>query len=118
MPDRFAPPDFALAGARIECHSFIHDSFLEPNQLLRDVRKIRHLPGVIVQGRDDIVCPTGLAWELHCAWPEAELHIVPDAWHSAAEVGTLPSLSRRLTPAAIAGNDDDKAGRRPALYLY
>jgi len=92
LPDRFEPPDFALVCARIECHYFIHDSFLEPNQLLRDVRKIRHLPGVIVQGRDDIVCPTGLAWELHCAWPEAELHIVPDAGHSATEVGIATKL--------------------------
>jgi proline iminopeptidase len=90
--DRFEHPDFALAFARIECHYFIHDSFLAPDQLLRDVQKIRHLPGVIIQGRYDIVCPARSAWDLHCAWPEAELHLVPDAGHSATEVGIAAKL--------------------------
>jgi proline iminopeptidase len=90
--DHFEQPDFALAFARIECHYFIHDSFLEPNQLLRDVQKIRHLPGVIIQGRYDVVCPTRSAWELHRAWPEAEFYMVPDAGHSATEVGIASKL--------------------------
>jgi proline iminopeptidase len=90
--DRFEHPDFAVAFARIECHYFVHDSFLEPNQLLRDVYKIRHLPGIIIQGRYDVVCPARSAWELHGAWPEAEFHVVPDAGHSATEVGIATKL--------------------------
>jgi proline iminopeptidase len=90
--DRFEQPDFALAFARIECHYFIHDSFLEPDQLLRDVQKIRHLPGVIIQGRYDIVCPARSAWDLHRAWPEAEFNLVPDAGHAATEVGIATQL--------------------------
>jgi proline iminopeptidase len=90
--DRFEQPDFALAFARIECHYFVHNSFLEPDQLLRDVPNIRHIPGVIIQGRYDIVCPARSAWDLHRAWPEAEFHMVPDAGHSATEVGIATKL--------------------------
>jgi proline iminopeptidase len=90
--DRFEEPDFALAFARIECHYFTHDSFLEPDQLLRDVPHIRDLPGVIIQGRYDIVCPARSAWDLHRAWPEAQFHVVPDAGHSATEAGIASKL--------------------------
>ena len=54
--------------------------------------KIRHIPAVIVQGRYDIVCPMKSAWDLHCAWPETELRVVPDAGHSAFEPGILAEL--------------------------
>jgi proline iminopeptidase len=85
--------DFAAAFARIECHYFINGGFLErPNQLLEDVDRIRHIPAVIVQGRFDVVCPARSAWDLHKAWPEADLRIVPDAGHSAFEPGTAREL--------------------------
>jgi len=86
-------PKFAMQFARIECHYFINGGFLErPNQLLEDVHRIRHIPATIVQGRFDIVCPMRSAWDLHKAWPEAELRIVPDAGHSAFEAGTAREL--------------------------
>jgi proline iminopeptidase len=89
-------PKFAAAFARIECHYFVNGGFLErPDQLLEDVPKIRHIPGVIVQGRFDVVCPLRSAWDLHKAWPEADLRIVPDAGHSAFEV----SIARELVKA-------------------
>ncbi len=88
--------DFAAAFARIECHYFINGGFLErPNQLLEDVYRIKHIPAVIVQGRFDIVCPARSAWDLHRAWPEADLRIVPDAGHSAFE----PGIARELVLA-------------------
>ena len=85
--------DFAIAFARIECHYFVHRGFFKhDDQLLRDVKKIRHIPGVIVQGRYDVVCPAESAWALHRAWPEADLRIVPDAGHAALEPGNLHEL--------------------------
>ena len=85
--------DFAVAFARIECHYFINGGFFETDdQLLRNVDRIRHIPAVIVQGRYDVVCPTTSAWELHRAWPEAELIIVPDAGHSMTEVSISSAL--------------------------
>jgi proline iminopeptidase len=64
------------------------------DQLLRDVARIRHLPAVIVQGRYDVICPVRTAWDLHAAWPEAQLRIVPDAGHSAFEPGIVDELVR------------------------
>src|SRR5262245_42767814 len=90
---RSAGETFAEALARIECHYFTHASFLRhPDQLLDDVERIRHLPGVIVQGRYDVVCPSVSAWDLHRSWPEAELVVVPDAGHSAREPGIAAAL--------------------------
>jgi proline iminopeptidase len=81
------------AFSRIECHYFVNGGFLaSPNQLIENVPRIRHIPAVIVQGRYDIVCPMKSAWELHRAWPEAELQIVPDAGHSAFEPGNTHEL--------------------------
>ncbi|MCA9708006.1 MAG: prolyl aminopeptidase [Myxococcales bacterium] len=85
--------EFALAFARIECHYFVNGGFFEvEDQLLRDVDRIRHIPAVIAQGRYDVVCPMMSAWDLHRAWPEAQLQIVPDAGHSAYEPGIVDVL--------------------------
>jgi proline iminopeptidase len=85
--------EFALAFARIECHYFVFGGFFtSDDQLLRDVGKVRHIPATIVQGRYDVVCPMRSAWDLHRAWPEAELRIVADAGHSAFEPGITHEL--------------------------
>ncbi|WP_353260328.1 prolyl aminopeptidase, partial [Prochlorothrix hollandica] len=83
---KFNETAFALAFARIECHYFVHGGFFEePDQLLRRVDRIRQIPGVIIQGRYDVVCPAVSAWDLHRAWPEAAFHLVADAGHAATE---------------------------------
>jgi proline iminopeptidase len=88
--------EFALAFARIEAHYFVNRGFFEVDgQLLDDAGKIRHIPGVIVQGRYDVVCPIFSAWALHRAWPEADFVISPDAGHSAWE----PPNTRALVAA-------------------
>ena len=92
--ERFSEAHRALSIARIECHYFVNDAFLEPNQLLRDMPKIAHLPGIIVHGRYDAICPLDNAWALHQAWPNSELQIIRDAGHSAAEPGITDALIR------------------------
>lgn len=92
--DRFTDAHRALSIARIECHYFVNNAFLEPDQLLRDMPKIAHLPGVIVHGRYDVICPLDNAWALHQAWPNSELQIIRDAGHSAAENGITDALVR------------------------
>jgi len=88
-----AEDEFALAFARIECHYFVNGGFFEhDDQLLRNVGRIRQIPAVIVQGRYDVVCPLRSAWDLHRAWPEADLRIVQDAGHSAFEPGNVHEL--------------------------
>ncbi|MBY4038924.1 prolyl aminopeptidase [Rhodococcus fascians] len=83
---------FARAFAGIENHYFRNGCFLEENQLLRDAHLLDGIPGVIVQGRYDVVCPATSAWALHKAWPSADLVIVDDAGHSAAEPGIVHHL--------------------------
>jgi len=92
VEEHFANPYVALALARIECHYFVHDSFLEPNQLLRDAGRLKDIPGVIVHGRYDVICPLENAWDLHRAWSGSELRIIADAGHSAAEPGNMTAL--------------------------
>ena len=92
---RFARPEFAEAFARIECHYFINRGFFaRENLLLENIDRIRHIPGVIVQGRYDVVCPMKSAWELHQAWPEAEFIVIPNAGHSVSEPGIRDALIR------------------------
>ena len=85
--------EFALAFARIECHYFVHGGFFErDDQLLHAAHKLKNIPAVIVQGRYDVVCPLRSAWDLHRAWPEADLRIISDAGHSAFEPGITHEL--------------------------
>jgi proline iminopeptidase len=91
--EHFEDAHTALAFARIECHYFMNNAFFDSdNYLIENIAKIRHLPAVIVQGRYDVVCPMTSAWDLHRAWPEAELRVIPDAGHSATEPGIISAL--------------------------
>jgi proline iminopeptidase len=94
----FAQAHVALSMARIECHYFLHDAFLEQDQLLAQAGVLSGIPGVIVHGRYDVICPLENAWDLHAVWPGSELAVVPDAGHSAAETG----IRRRLVAATDA----------------
>jgi proline iminopeptidase len=87
----FEDPHKAVSVALMEAHYFRHALFLETDQLLRDVARIRHIPATIVHGRYDIICPVTNAWELGKAWPEAMLRIVL-AGHSAADPAIVDQL--------------------------
>jgi proline iminopeptidase len=104
LVERFAGDRFAEAFARIECHYFVHGAFLRSDtQLLDDAGRIAHLPGVIVQGRYDVVCPAASAWELHRRWPRAELKLIPDAGHSMSEPGIIDALVQATDDFAARG---------------
>lgn len=101
LPDQqirstFSDDNLALSLARIECHYFINQAFLGEDQLLRNADRLAGIPGVIVHGRYDLICPLRSAWELAAAWPGASLEIVPDAGHAAFE----PGIARALVAAA------------------
>jgi len=99
---KFKQGAYAAAFARIECHYFINRGFLRRDaQLLDDVGKIRRIPGIIVQGRYDVVCPMRSAWALHRAWPEADLRIVGDAGHASFESGIARELVRATDAFAV-----------------
>jgi proline iminopeptidase len=88
----FSADRVALGLARIEAHYFRHGGFLSDDQLLADIERVRALPGVIVQGRYDMVCPIVTADALYRAWPQAQYVVVPDAGHSAWEPGIRAAL--------------------------
>ena len=83
----------AEAFARIECHYFINNGFFDSDEwILENIKKIKHIPTVIVQGRYDVVCPMISAWDLHKKFPEADFEIVQDAGHSMTEEGIASKL--------------------------
>jgi len=97
--------EFALAFARIENHYFVNGGFFEvEDQLLRDAHLISEIPGVIVHGRYDVVCPLANAWQLHKAWPKAQLEISPASGHSAFESENIDALVR-ATDRFAAGSE-------------
>ena len=91
--EAYEEPEKALAFARIECHYFMNNAFFPSNNyLLENIGKIKGIPGVIVQGRYDVVCPAKSAWDLHRLWPEADIKIIADAGHAASEPATRAAL--------------------------
>lgn len=97
-PDReedFSDPTFAAAFAAIECHYFQNGGFLaEDGWILQQARRLKDIPGVIVQGRYDICTPFRTAWDLHQAWPEAEFVVIHDAGHTGSEPGIMDAMRR------------------------
>ena len=97
----FSDGHFALALARIECHYFVNQCFFESNQLLKNMYKISHLPGIIVHGRYDMICPAEQAFEVHALWQACQLHIVRDAGHAHQEPGIVDNLIKATREFAV-----------------
>lgn len=89
---RLADPHLALAMARIEAHYFYHRAFLDQRPLLHHCQQLADIPGYIVHGRYDMVCPVDQAIALQQAWPVAQLAIVNDAGHASSEPGIVDAL--------------------------
>lgn len=94
VAEHFSNPHFALAFARIECHYFVNQCFIRPNQILEDTHLLADIPGYIVHGRYDLICPVDQAFALQDAWPRATLEVIRDAGHAASEPGTVDALVR------------------------
>ena len=88
-----SPADYARAFARLENHYFIHNGFLDSDDhILSRVGRIAHIPGTIVQGRYDMICPPASAWRLSEAWRKGELKLVGQAGHALSEPGISAEL--------------------------
>lgn len=98
LADPGAPPDYAHAFARLECHYFHNGCFLDEGQLLRDLARIAHLPAIIVQGRQDMICPPQAAFDLAANWPGAQLRLIAGAGHALSE----PAITAALVDAVQA----------------
>jgi len=96
----FSKPHRALALACIEAHYFVNNAFLDEDQILSNAHRLSGIPGVIVHGRYDMVCPLDNAFALQKVWPEAELQIIRESGHSATEPGTVDALLRAVDDMA------------------
>ena len=92
--EKFTKSHNAMALASIEAHYFLNHCFIEENQILRNMEKIEEIPGRIIHGRYDMVCPLVSALELHRVWPGSELQIIREAGHAASEPGNVDALVR------------------------
>ena len=90
--DHFSDPHIALSIARIECHYFINQSFLSPGQILDNVHKLKNIPGFIVHGRYDIICPIDQAVLLNQHWSNSKLKVIDNAGHAITEKGISEAL--------------------------
>ncbi|NTT88172.1 prolyl aminopeptidase [Tabrizicola fusiformis] len=93
--EAFSDDHFATAFAGIECHYFAHGGFFESDGwLIANAHRLRGIPAVLIHGRYDVCTPLSIAWDLHRAWPEAELQIIPDAGHTGTEPGIADAMVR------------------------
>lgn len=96
-----SPGEYARAFARLENHYFINGAFLEKDgQILEQMDKIAHIPGHIVQGRYDMICPPQAAWNMAQRWPDVELKMVRNAGHALSEPGISAELVRIMDRVA------------------
>lgn len=92
-----SPADYARAFARLENHYFINRGFLsEDQQILKRMDRILDIPGIIVQGRYDMICPPHSAHALSEAWPKVRLQMVSKAGHALSEPGISAELVRAM----------------------
>lgn len=92
MEKMFASPRLATSLSVIETHYFKNKCFIKENQILDNMHKIRNIPGIIVHGRYDMVCPLDNAFAVYKAWQEAELNIIRRAGHTAMEPAIVSAL--------------------------
>ncbi|MEO1138758.1 MAG: prolyl aminopeptidase [Pseudomonadota bacterium] len=98
-----SPADYARAFARLENHYFMHGGFLgQDGHIYENMEKIAHIPGVIVQGRYDMICPPDAAYRLSKLWPKADLRIIPVAGHALSEPGISAELVKVMDRLAAA----------------
>jgi proline iminopeptidase len=84
----------------MEAHYFANDCFMKPNQLLDDAQKLKGIPGIIVQGRYDLLCPPATSHALAARWPDAELRIVPGAGHTLYDPGIRDAVMKAIADVA------------------
>jgi proline iminopeptidase len=84
----------------MEAHYFQNDCFMTPNQLLAEAGQLTGIPGIIVQGRYDLLCPPATSHALAARWPESEIRLVEGAGHSLYDPGVRDAVMRAIADLA------------------
>ncbi len=90
--EQYSEPHFALSLATLESHYINNHYFIEENQILNNINKIRHIPAYLIHGRYNMISPLESAWKLNQALPASTLRIIRDAGHSSLEPGTIDAI--------------------------
>ena len=98
---KFRDTKMALSLSRIEAHYFLNNLFLEKDQILKNIHKIKHIPGFIIQGRYDVICPPENAFRLHKEWEKSQLKIVEKAGHSAIDKNIQEMLLKTMVELKV-----------------
>jgi proline iminopeptidase len=84
----------------MEAHYFQHDCFMRPGQLLADAPKLARIPGIIVQGRYDLLCPPATSHALAAVWPQSEVRFVEGAGHTLYDPGVRDAVMKAIADIA------------------
>jgi proline iminopeptidase len=84
----------------MEAHYFANDCFMRPNQLLEDASQLAGIPGVIVQGRYDLLCPPSISQALAARWADAQIRIVEGAGHTLYDPGVRDAVMKGIADIA------------------
>src|ERR1035437_3230200 len=84
----------------MEAHYFHNDCFMKPGQLLAEAGKLDGIPGLIVQGRYDLLCPPATSHALGAAWPGSEVRLVEGAGHSLYDPGIRDAVMKAISDLA------------------
>jgi proline iminopeptidase len=84
----------------MEAHYFANDCFMKPNQLLEEAGRLAGIPGIIVQGRYDLLCPPATSHALAAAWREAEIRFVEGAGHTLYDPGVRDAVMKAIADMA------------------
>ena len=96
-----SPGEYARAFARLENHYFMNKGFMKVDgQILANMGRISHIPGAIVQGRYDMICPPVSAWKINELWAAGELRMIRNAGHAQSEPGISAELVRVMDEIA------------------
>ena len=106
-PNRTRLDPAALSSSRsppatpyMEAHYFANNCFMEPNQLLRDAGRLEGIPGIIVQGRYDLLCPPATSHALAARWSNAEIRLVEGAGHTLYDLGVRDAVMKAIADMA------------------
>lgn len=78
---RYDDPRFRLAFARQVTHCWSNDSWLGPDELVRNADRLAGIPGWLIHGRLDISSPLDAPWRINRAWPGSHLVVIDDEGH-------------------------------------
>jgi proline iminopeptidase len=84
----------------MEAHYFAHNSFMQPDQLINEAGRLAGIPGIIVQGRYDLLCPPATSHALSAVWRDAEIRVVEGAGHTLYDPGVRDAVMKSIADMA------------------